>query len=58
MFTSLGHPTDNSPSIDRIDNLKGYTKENIKIISHRANAIKRDASVEEVEKILKYMKGD
>lgn len=49
---------DNQPSVDRIDNSEGYTKDNIRIISHRANRLKSDASVEEVERILNYMKGN
>lgn len=51
------HNRDFSPSLDRKDNTKGYTKDNITIISNRANRIKSDASVEEIEKILQYMKG-
>ncbi len=39
----------NSPSLDRIDPLKGYVKGNVWIISHRANAIKNDASHEELK---------
>lgn len=44
----------NSPSIDRIDNDKGYTKENIIIVSFRANSIKKDASLEELQKIAAF----
>jgi hypothetical protein len=48
--------SDNSPSIDRVDNLKGYVKENIQIISTRANRIKNDASLQELEQIVRYLK--
>jgi hypothetical protein len=47
---------DNSPSIDRLVPELGYTKENIRIISYRANTIKNSASIEEIEKILMYLK--
>jgi hypothetical protein len=45
-----------SPSIDRIDSTKGYTKDNIQIISWKANRIKGYASVEDLEILLAYMK--
>lgn len=45
-----------SPSLDRIDNSKGYTKDNVIIISYRANAIKRDANINELEKISNFYK--
>lgn len=43
-----------SPSIDRFDQTKGYTKENIRIISWRANRLKSDATFEEIKKIYEY----
>lgn len=45
-----------SPSLDRIDNTKGYTKENVCVISLRANVLKNDATIDELEKITNYMK--
>lgn len=47
----------NSPSLDRLDNSLGYIPGNVRVISWRANRIKGDATVEEVEKVLAYMKG-
>lgn len=51
-----GENRESSPSIDRIINKGGYTKDNIKIISSRANRLKSDASILEAQKILSYMK--
>ena len=45
-----------SPSLDRLDSSKGYTKDNVWIISHRANTIKNNSTLEEFELILKNWK--
>jgi hypothetical protein len=42
---------DSSPSLDRIDNKKGYVKGNVQIISRKANQIKNNATFEEFEMI-------
>lgn len=39
---------DNSPSVDRIDSTKGYTKDNVWVISSKANRMKNDASNQEL----------
>jgi hypothetical protein len=43
-------------SIDRKDNTKGYVKGNVHIISLEANRKKSNSSIEELEKIIAYMK--
>lgn len=48
-----GRTFGNMPSIDRIDPTKGYTPENTWVISHRANTIKSDATLEELRSIVK-----
>lgn len=53
---SCGIACDNSPSIDRIDSKSGYTKDNIVFISYKANRMKNDASLQEIEKLYIWMK--
>lgn len=48
--------TGNAPSIDRKDNTKGYTKDNIIIVSDRANKIKNDSSEDERAKLFYNVK--
>jgi len=44
-----------SPSIDRIDNSKGYIKENIAVISYRANQLKSNGTFLELRSIVNYI---
>ena len=37
-----------SPSLDRIDNTKGYIPSNVEVISWRANKLKNDATIGEL----------
>lgn len=46
----------NSPSLDRIDNTRGYVKGNVIVVSLRANRLKNDATVEELQKIVDFYK--
>ena len=46
----------NSPSIDRTEPAKGYTKDNIVIISDQGNTWKSNMSVKDCEKVLAYLK--
>jgi hypothetical protein len=43
-----------SPTVDRIFPEKGYVRDNVMIISKRANQIKSDATPEEVMKVAQY----
>lgn len=47
-------PYDDSPSFDRINSTLGYIPGNVLIVSNRANAIKRNASPEELRKVAKF----
>lgn len=45
------------PTVDRVDNTKGYVKENVRVISYKANMMKCDMLLWQVENLLEYMKG-
>ena len=48
-------PCDHSPTLDRFDNTRGYTPDNVRVISWRANRIKNDATADELRKVLAYV---
>jgi hypothetical protein len=47
-----GAPRPNAPSLDRIDPRRGYVKGNVRVISWRANNLKRDGTLEEMRLVL------
>lgn len=46
----------NSPSLDKLVPILGYVPGNIRVISARANMLKNDATVEEMERVLEYLR--
>lgn len=50
-----GKPADDSPSLDRVVPPRGYVTPNLRVISWRANVLKRDASVDEIRRVLAYV---
>ncbi|WP_157272547.1 hypothetical protein [Azonexus hydrophilus] len=52
-WASTSDRSDNSVSLDRIDSTKGYVKGNVWVISWRANRLKYDATIDEMELLVK-----
>lgn len=48
-------PTPESPSIDRMDSTLGYVAGNVAIICWRCNELKRDASLDELKRIVSWI---
>lgn len=48
-------PQPDSPSLDRIVSERGYVVPNLRVISWRANLLKRDATIDEIKRVLAYM---
>ena len=52
----VGRVNPNSPSLDRIRSSEGYIKGNVWVISFKANTIKNDATLGELESIVSALK--
>lgn len=46
---------ENAPSLDRIIPKHGYVKGNIRVMSHRANLIKNNATFDELQRLVWYL---
>lgn len=47
---------DNSPSLDRVKPELGYVRGNVVVVSYRANRIKNNATLVELEKIVDWLR--
>ena len=47
---------DNSSTLDKIIPILGYVKGNVRVISWRANSLKKNGTLEEFESIVKYLR--
>jgi hypothetical protein len=45
----------NCPSLDRFDNSRGYTKDNVNVISLKANSRKNDTSLEKLKMLASWV---
>lgn len=48
--------TNNSPSLDKVIPERGYVKGNVRVISNKANRLKCNCSLYELELLVKYVK--
>lgn len=55
-FDNRGQGHADSPSLDKIDPRKGYIKGNIMVISNKANTMKNGWTLEELERVVEYMR--
>lgn len=53
---SVEGPRSITPTLDRIVPSSGYVPGNVRWISHRANRLKSDATLQELEKLVSYVK--
>lgn len=51
-----GKTSANSPTLDRKNSALGYTKDNVWVISHRANSAKSNLTIDELELLTKNLR--
>jgi hypothetical protein len=54
-YLTTSFRADNYPTYDRIDNMKGYVKGNVHVISWKANRLKSNASLEELQILVRNL---
>jgi hypothetical protein len=47
-----------APTLDRFENSKGYTPDNVRVISFRANRLKAEMDLADIELLYAYMRGE
>ena len=52
---ALGRANENSPALDRVVPCLGYVRGNVRVISGRANTLKRDGTLEEFRALAAYL---
>jgi hypothetical protein len=50
------HYCEESPTLDRIDNAKGYVPGNVQVVSWKANRLKNNATRQDIETLLDWIK--
>jgi hypothetical protein len=54
IYFNNGKVQDDSISFDRIDSTKGYTVDNVIVVSHRVNKLKSNASLREMRSMVEF----
>lgn len=57
-FKEGGGPSNSSPTVDRLIPELGYVPGNVRVISCEANRLKNNATIEQLDKIIRYMKSN
>lgn len=53
-YTNAPRNAPDAASLDRVDNALGYVPGNVVTVSSRANSLKRDASLDEMRRVLEF----